>query len=214
MSSNHAVRESVLSEPQSPAVRSVTPVGVDVGFRTLVAAAPRDGRVEDVFTIDGDHVERTLDALAVVDTALDGAAFTDTATRTAVAAAVWTHRLKGQVYGAAHRTVEFARSHPGAVLVVEDLPAGDVPLARWWRHDAFEAQTWAVNALSRALVEVAVEAGLPVVRVDPAGTSTECHRCGETGRRERSVFECTANPCTVDVVDADVNAALTVASRV
>ena len=214
-----ASSERPFAGPQSPAVGTRTPVGVDVGERTLVAAAPVHGRPEEAFTIEGDHVRESFRLLRSLMDALEHFGSDTTSAETALVAAFWKERLKGQVHGAAAQTVQYAREFPGAVLVLEELPYTQRPLYEQ-RHDAGEIGTWLLPALQDALVAKAVDAGLPVAWIDPAGTSVECHACGERGERGdrterlRRQFRCLNDDCPVDVVDADASAAVSIAKRV
>lgn len=198
---------------------STTPIGVDVGVRCLVAAAPAHEGVEEAFTIEGDHVRESFRLLRSLMDALRGFGGDTTSVETALVAAFWKVRLKSQLHGAAARTVRYAREYPGAVLVLEDLPYDPRPLYAH-RHDAGEIGAWLLPALQDALVEKATAAGIPVAWIDPAGTSIECHRCGERGEqgdrteRLRRQFRCLNDACPVDVVDADVSAAVSIAKRV
>jgi putative transposase len=60
------------------------------------------------------------------------------------------------------------------------------------------------------LTSKAAEAGRRVLLVNPAGTSVGCHRCGRRCTRpQQKIVICPVH----DVIDADVNAALNIASR-
>jgi hypothetical protein len=214
MASSELPHASDRSPPWVNSSGTRTPIGVDVGFRTLVAAAPAHGRPVDAFMIDGAHLRESLEHLDAVLTSFDAVDFDTTGAATAAVAAVWTHRLKAQVYDAAYRTVRWAHeSFPGAVLVLEDLGLEGTPLRSWWAGSC-ESHRWAIAALQEALVDVAVEAGVPVAHVNRDGTSVDCHRCGERGERDRDRFWCLNEACEVDVVDADAGAAVSIAKRV
>jgi IS605 OrfB family transposase len=189
----------------------ITAVGVDVGERVLVAAATPGMRAADAFVIEGDHVRDMFRRLADATKALQSTTF-DTSTGEAQVHAAYFHRLRGQIIDAAVRTVEWAQSIPGAVLVLEDLTHGSRTL---WevRTDINASGSWAVPLLQAELVDRAQKVGIPVARVDPAGTSRECHRCGEEGVRERRTLRCSNPDCPVGEVDADASAAVSIATR-
>jgi putative transposase len=195
---------------------SVTPVGVDVGEETLVAAAPADGTVDDVLMIDGEHLRETFRLLRWQIGTLQELGV-DTSVEAAVTAVFW-RRLYGQLTDAAARTMQYAERFPGAVLVLEDISYQACPLFE--HRDAEQPGQWILPALQERLVDRATDAGIPVAWVDPAGTSTECHRCGKHGERGPydeggwHEFHCLNDSCAVDVVDVDASAALTIASRV
>ena len=142
-----------------------------------------------------------------------------TSAETALVAAFWKEQLEGLVHDTAAQTVQYAREYPGAVLILEEIPYTQRPLYEQ-RHDAGEIGTWLLPALQDALVAKAVDAGVPIAWIDPAGTSVECHACGERGERGdrterlRRQFRCLNDDCPVDVVDADASAAVSIAGRV
>lgn len=216
MSSEPVVRERALSGPQSSAVRSVTPVGVDVGEGTLVAAAPAGGAVDDALLVDGEHVRETLRLLRWQIEALQEFGADENA-ETAVVATFW-RRLYGQLTDAAARTLQYAEQFDAPVLVLEELAYERCPLFEH-RTDS-EPGCWILPAFQETLVERATDAGVPVAWVDPFRTSTECHRCKEHGTRGPYTdggwhdFRCQNDACPVDCVDVDASAALTIASRI
>ena len=54
--------------------------------------------------------------------------------------------------------------------------------------------------------------GVQLVVVEPAYTSKTCSCCKHIGKRTNKVFKCTNQNCEVDVLDADYNASLNIAS--
>ena len=71
-------------------------------------------------------------------------------------------------------------------------------------------QSWSFHQLRAFLEYKAIDAGVPLVAVNPAYTSKTCHRCGEHGHRDALLFSCTT--CGFEG-DADINAALNIAAR-
>lgn len=111
----------------------VTPVGVDVGVKNLIAAAPADGDVESAFTIEGSHIRTRHEALVEAMRALQGAKFDSTEGQIQLFAALW-HQIRPQVYDAAVRVVRYAQEFSGPMLVLEDLSFCDATL--WERRTA------------------------------------------------------------------------------
>jgi transposase len=72
---------------------------------------------------------------------------------------------------------------------------------------------WLLPTFRKALVERANEVGLPVARVDPSGSTQECHSCGEVGDVGSKMLKCTTPDCPVGEVCRDRSAALTIAQR-
>lgn len=72
---------------------------------------------------------------------------------------------------------------------------------------------WLVSAFQSVLVDHALDAGLPVARVDPEYTTKQCHECQQFARLEGDVIECGNGGCPVDEVGRDLSAALSIAGR-
>jgi putative transposase len=69
--------------------------------------------------------------------------------------------------------------------------------------------SWSFFQLRQFIAYKAIDAGVPVVLVDPAYTSKTCHACGQLGHRDALLFSCT----TCGDFDADGNAALNISAR-
>jgi len=188
----------------------VTPVGVDVGVKNLIAAAPADGDVESAFTIEGSHIRTRHEALVEAMRALQGAKFDSTEGQIQLFAALW-HQIRPQVYDAAVRVVRYAQEFTGPMLVLEDLSFCGASL--WERRTADDVGTWLLPALQHAIVVKASDAGIPVTYVDPKYTTQQCHVCGELGSVGQDAVECTTEDCPVGTVSRDESAALSIAQR-
>lgn len=187
-----------------------TPVGVDVGVKSLIAAAPADGDVESAFTIEGSHIRARHEALVEAMRALQGAKFDSTEGQIQLFAALW-HQIRPQVYDAAIRVVRYAEQFAAPVLVLEDLSFCDAPL--WKRRTDSDVGSWLLPALQHAIAVKAREAGVPVRYVDPKYTTQQCHVCGELGSVSQDTVECTTEDCPVGTVSRDESAALSIAQR-
>ncbi|MFC6823806.1 zinc ribbon domain-containing protein [Halopelagius fulvigenes] len=187
------------------------PIGVDVGEKTLIAATTPDADPAGAFVVEGHDPRKVFDYLSTAVNTLRAAGFETTVGEAQLTAAFY-YRLRAQVLDAAAQTVEWARTHPNPVLVLEDLSYSPRPL---WevRASTNHVGEWLLPDLQNALTVCAKEAGIPVRYVAPDGTSRECHRCGERGKRKEQRFRCTNPECHVGSVDADRSAAITIASR-
>ena len=96
-----------------------------------------------------------------------------------------------------------ANCEPGDVIILEELThiRDRIKTARKQRQIT---HSWAFGQLEMFIEYKALEAGVPVVYVDPAYTSQRCSRCGELGFRSRHSFWCPSCHLTNN---ADFNAA-------
>lgn len=188
----------------------VTPVGVDIGVKNLIAAAPADGDVASAFTIEGGHIRTRHEALVEAMRALQGARFDSSEGQIQLFAALW-HQIRPQVYDAAVRVVRYAQEFAAPMLVLEDLPFCGASL--WERRTASDVGTWLLPALQHAIDVKARDAGLPVTYVDPSHTTQQCHVCGDPGSVGQDSVECTTEDCPVETVSRDESAALSIAQR-
>ncbi|MGB9931555.1 zinc ribbon domain-containing protein [Haloarcula amylolytica] len=187
-----------------------TPIGVDVGEKRLVAAAPADADPDEAFVIDGEPLRERYDILVEATRALQGAWFDTTRGEAQLFAAMY-HQLRPQVFNAAHRLVRYADEFATPLLVLEDLGHDVRPLWDW--RTATELGAWVLPALQTAIAEVALEVGLPVTYVNPKYTTQQCHECLELGRLEGGDVVCTTDDCPVEAVCRDRSAAVTIAGR-
>lgn len=188
-----------------------TAVGVDVGELPLAAVAParstpavattvgRGGEVRGIFR----DMERGCRLLESVDS-------TEASAEASLVAGAWS-RLRPTIVAAARDVVDEVAEHTRPVLVRERLTAERTPL--WEHRRSQEIGTWLLPVLTAWIDRVAVERGVPVVAVDPHGTSRRCHECDERGELEGETFRCRSPTCRVGSVDRDVNAALVIADE-
>ena len=187
-----------------------TTIGVDLGVKHLVAAAPVNGSVASAFTINGDHIRNRHDILVEAMTALDSAIFDTSDGQRQLFAAMW-QQFRGQLFDAAVRVIRYVRRFNRPILVLEDLSTCRQSL--WENRTAADVGTWVLPALQQAIIAKADDAGIPVRYVDPKYTSQECHNCGDLGHLENDTLECMSTGCPVETVCRDRSAALSIAQR-
>lgn len=106
------------------------------------------------------------------------------------------------------RIVDTAKA-TGRAIALEDL-TGIRERTRARKTQRYRQHSWSFYQLREFLAYKAIDAGVPVVLVDPAYTSKTCHVCGELGHRDALNFSCTT--CGFKG-DADINGALNIAAR-
>lgn len=183
-------------------------VGVDVGERVIYVAAAvdadpdngRDGIAVEGVTMEGgrefrhhreqlqqqkDRLQEQGDLRAVRELRNQRERYTD------------------HVIGRASRdVVEFARNYAPCAIVIEEMgdyrETADDPI-----HD------WPRGQLQEEISYKATGEGIPVIGVDPAGTSVTCRKCGQTDIAARDGTEFACRRCRYEV-HADVNAAINI----
>lgn len=105
---------------------------------------------------------------------------------------------------AAKRIVEFVAEYDAPGIVLEDLTnynwTADEPV-----HD------WPYRSIQTKITHKATEAGIPVKKVHPAGTSITCRKCGHSTPENRDGVDFKCGACGYEV-HADVNAAINIAA--
>lgn len=194
------VRPAVSSD--SP-LRAGTPVGVDIGLRNLLAAAPASASadVSEGVVFDDDRIEEYYTTLEYVP---------DTTGHTATILADKLHRVLNDV---AQDVVAYTASFDVPLLVLEDLSYDDRSLSDCIESGA-AVECWLYPAMQRAIIEAAAEAGIPVVSVTEKHSTQQCHGCLDFARVGDETIQCTTEDCPVGTVCRDLSAAVTVAQRV
>lgn len=111
------------------------------------------------------------------------------------------HKISREIVDKARET--------GRSIAIEEL-TGIRDRTKVRKAQRYGQQSWSFHQLRSLLEYKAVDAGVPLVAVDPAYTSKTCHACGEIGHRDALKFSCTT--CGFEG-DADINAALNIAAR-
>lgn len=195
------------------APEAATAIGVDLGVKRLLVAAPADAGpdVPNALAVGG-GVERDLyDALG--DT-LNRLASQPVDTTEAEREAVETHRslLRQRFALAAHALVEYADRHDADVVALEDIEYEDGTLAECARGPT-KAGEWVLPAFRERLEATLAAEGYRVERVDATYSTQRCHVCGELADLSRATITCETEGCPVDAVCRDRSAAVTLAGR-
>lgn len=187
----------------------ITPVGVDVGTKQLVAVATAGADPADAIVVDGERARRIHAAFTEATHRLQERAVAET-----LGDVVWRHwrRLRREFQAAAEAVLAVAQRHARPVVVLEDLPQRRQPLVAC-RHGNLRAPTWIPPAVQAIVADRVVEAGVPVTYVCPKYTSQNCHQCRQPGRLNDNSVKCTTAECPVGRVDRDRSAAVSIAKR-
>lgn len=187
-----------------------TLVGVDLGVKHLVAAAPIGRSVASAFSINGGHIRTRYETLVEAMIALDSAIFDTSHAERQLFAAIW-RQFRGQLFDAAVRVVRYARQFSHPLLVLEDLSTCQQSL--WEQRTTADVGTWLLPALQQVTIAKAEEAGIHVRHVNPEYTSQECHNCGNLGHLEKETLECTSPDRPIEIICRDRSAALSIGQR-
>lgn len=100
----------------------------------------------------------------------------------------------------------------GQGVAIEDLT--NIRFTSKRRNKKFRTKLgrWSFGQLRSFLEYKAALNGVKLVVVEPAYTSRTCSCCKHIGKRTNKVFKCTNQNCEVDVLDADYNASLNIAT--
>lgn len=100
----------------------------------------------------------------------------------------------------------------GKGIAIEDLT--NIRFTSKRRNKKFRTKLgrWNFGQLRNFLTYKSLLNGVQLVVVEPAYTSQTCNCCKHIGKRTNKVFKCTNQNCEVDVLDADYNASLNIAS--
>jgi putative transposase len=104
------------------------------------------------------------------------------------------------------RIVDKARA-TGRSIAIEEL-TGIRERTTVRKGQRYKQQSWSFRQLRSFLEYKSIDAGVPLVAVNPAYTSKTCHRCGERGHRDSLIFTCTE----CGDFDSDINAALNISA--
>jgi putative transposase len=190
-----------------------TVVGVDLGVRNLLVAAPAidDPRVEVAYAVDGDEVRQLYHTLQRERRQLRDLP-SDTSEREARLVDRYRDQLATCVAGAVDGLLAYLDVLDAGVVALEDVSYPGQSLTAC-RTDDVDAGTWVLPTMESAIASAARSEGYRVELVSPEFTTKQCHVCGQLGRVDHDELTCTTPGCPVDEVDRDRSAAVSVAKR-
>ena len=199
----HVVFCQEVAEPCVEEARSS--IGVDRGMNYLAVAHAPDGRT--VFH-GGGRVKQRKRQYKRVRSSLQ-AKGTKGAKRTLKRLSGRERRYQRDInHGVSKGLVAFAAQYSQPVIVLEDL-GGIRGRARRGKRQRAEFHSWAFYQLAQFVEYKAAALGIPVVYIDPRGTSQTCSVCGAVGTRRNHDFTCSCGYAD----HADRNAAKNIALR-
>ncbi|WP_435348621.1 RNA-guided endonuclease TnpB family protein [Haloarchaeobius sp. HRN-SO-5] len=207
----HVTVEYEVAAPEEP--DDPTPVGFDIGESNLLTgcALTDTGTPTRPMLFDGGRARRLRKEM-----------FTTLRRLQERGAAEWRvderfdhyqNALTDIVEKASRQAVEYAKQFERPVIVLEDLSniREGLDYGKWMNR---RLHTWAFARLTGRIEDKALDAGIPVRKVNPAYTSQTCHECGHIGSRSsQAAFRCTNDECWVTEYQADINAAANIAGR-
>lgn len=186
-------------------------VGVDRGRTQLAYAALYDSEtdhVSDWWNRSGDEVEHYMAEFAERMSEFHAAGVWEQLD----AARNRRHRYKKQVdYEIANAVIDLAREVNGPVLIaLEDL--NNMSLLGNSSDEARRFQEWSYFRLGQCIRRKAAPYDIPVITVNPYGTSQQCSRCGESEETDRDGVHFHCEACGYEQ-HADANAAVNIAKK-
>jgi len=190
---------------QASAEQAETVIGVDRGMNYLAVARAPDGGTS---FHGGGRVKQQKHHYRRVRASLQ-AKGTKGAQRTLKRLAGREQRYQRAVnHVVSKEIVAFAASYRRPVIVLEEL-GGIRQRAKQGKAQRGDFHSWAFHQLAQFVEYKAAAEGIPVVYVDPRGTSQRCCVCGASGTRRRHDFSCGCGYRD----HADRNAASNIAQR-
>lgn len=205
---------SRLATQDSPQTAARTVIGVDLGIKTLLTAAPAGAGpdVSEAFTAGGGIERELYQTLGRTLTRLDELDV-DTTTAETRATKAYGALLRQHVQEATAALLEYVEAADADVVAVERLDHNRRPLAECARG-ASEVDSWLFPVVRDRIEWDLRCAGYRVERVSRKYTTRQCHICGDLATMERATISCTTDDCPVDDVCRDRSAAVTIAGRV
>jgi len=189
----------------------ITPVGVDVGTKQLVAVATADAHLSDAVVVDGERARRVFGAFQAATHRLQERAHS----AESLGDVVWRYwrRVRREFRTAAEAVLTVVDKHPRPVVVLEDLPHDRPDPLVACRCGNARASTWFPTVTQAVVADHVVDAGVPVAYVNPKHTTQQCHRSDLLACVEDSTIVCTTEDCPVGEVDRDRSAAVSIVKR-
>ena len=205
----HVTVEYEVTESEEP--DNPTPVGFDIGeSKLLTGCACQDDTPTQPMLFDGGRARHLRKEMF---TTLRRLQERDADWRIDERFDHYQNALTDIVEKASRQAVEYARQFENPVIALEDLSyiREHLDYDKWMNR---RLHNWAFARLTGRIKDKALEAGIPVRKVNPAYTSQTCHACGHLGGRSaQAEFRCTNSECWVTEYQADINAAANIAGR-
>lgn len=182
-------------------------VGVDVGVKTMFAAAPANAppEVDTAIAVEGEEQRELLDEFKHAYTHAGSGNQTTVLER-------YRDRLLNGLADAVAELLAFLEALDAGVVALEDLGHEHMTLSEW-SDSGRDHSAWMLPEILARLEEVLTAEGYRVEHVSPENTTTECHYCLQNGAVGRATLSCTEENCPVDRVSRDRSAAVSVANR-
>ena len=185
-------------------LRSGISIGVDVGQRHLLTAAPatEDPEVNEALVLDSKGATMRYEAIQhryhTQSRDTDG---------------LHVAALEGILTTAAQQVLSYAQSFDAPpILVLEDLTYPDRTLEECVRK-GMEAACWLLPTIQQRLVDLSRSESVPIATVSAKHSTQECHACGELAWPRKKIVQCTTEACSAGRVCRDRSAAATLAKR-
>lgn len=204
---------AAVTEREIATAGEVDVVGIDVGVKRLLVAAPASAGpdVETALVVDGEPVRALFDGLEGAMDALE-ASPDATGGEAQRLREHYRDRLHARFGDAVERTLAFVDALDADVVALEDLNAGLPSLATVLERGGQDME-WILPML-QARLEASLEAGgYAVAYVDRDYTTRACHHCEQFAAVEDDTIVCTTADCPVDEVGRDRSAAVSIARR-
>lgn len=189
-------------------------IGVDLGVRNLLVAAPANSGLEigKTFSLSGEVDRALFNELGAITRRLQ-LMEADTTEKEAEVFAEYHQWLVGRFDSAIAEFIHWLdQRFDKPLITLEDLAYTNTPLADVRRAEG-DAGTWMMPAFQKRLARTLEEEGYEVEYVAPEKTTQECHVCRVHGERRGGKLHCINDGCDVDEVCRDESAAVTIGRR-
>ena len=197
----------------TPGPDDPTIVGVDLGLRQLLTAAPASAApdVSTAVAVDGEPIralfadlrEAARQCQVATDDANGGAVRLDRHYR-----ALLVHHVDGAIAA----LLAYLMARDADVVALEELGQERASLTDV-RSSGQDLDVWLFPVVQERLETALAGAGYRPVYVDPTHTTDTCHECELLAHVEDETITCTTPDCPVETVDRDRSAAVSIARR-
>ena len=195
----------VVDAPEASAIDATAVLGIDLGVKNI--AVDSTGEV-----FSGDAIEKTRIKIDAIKADLQCCG-TPSANRHLKKIGKRESRFRRDVNHCISKKMVAKAKDTSSIIALEDLK-GIRERATVKKAERRKHLSWGFDQLRQFVDYKAAIAGVPVVYIDPAYTSQECHVCHHISRSNRPTrddFVCT---CCGSSAPADYNAALNIRARV